>query len=110
MPRAVIVVDLYGQSADYDRIGPICEEYGIPLIEDAAEALGAIYKGKPVGPVWKPMHLQPVFKDCTVRGGLVSEELFEEGLCLPSGSAMSREQVERVCSIVRRSCPSGAKR
>jgi dTDP-4-amino-4,6-dideoxygalactose transaminase len=45
-----------------------------------------------------------------VRGGLVSEELFEKGLCLPSGSAMSREQVERVCSIVRRSCPSGAKR
>jgi pyridoxal phosphate-dependent aminotransferase EpsN len=49
MPRAVIVVDLYGQSADYDRIAPICEEYGIPLIEDAAEALGATYKGKPVG-------------------------------------------------------------
>jgi dTDP-4-amino-4,6-dideoxygalactose transaminase len=253
MPRAVIVVDLYGQSADYDRIVPICEDYGVPLIEDAAEALGATYNGKPVGrfgqcaafsfngnkiittsgggmlvsqeeelvrkarflatqardpashyqhstigynyrlsnilaaigraqlrvlqervearrrifdtyvellgdlpgvdfmpeapygrcnrwltcltiepkafgatredvrlaleaediearPVWKPMHLQPVFKDCTVRGGLVSEELFKKGLCLPSGSAMSREQVERVSSVVRRSCPSAAKR
>jgi dTDP-4-amino-4,6-dideoxygalactose transaminase len=253
MPGAVIVVDLYGQSADYDRIVPLCEEYAIPLIEDAAEALGATYKGRPVGrfgqcaafsfngnkiittsgggmlvsqdeelirkarflatqardpashyqhstigynyrlsnilaaigraqlrvlservearrkifdtyvqlledlpgvefmpeapygrstrwltcltidpeafgatredvrraleaediearPVWKPMHLQPVFKDCTVRGRLVSEQIFERGLCLPSGSAMSREQVEHVSSVVRRSCPAAAKR
>jgi dTDP-4-amino-4,6-dideoxygalactose transaminase len=252
MPRAVVVVDLYGQSADYDRIMPTCEEYGIPIIEDAAEALGATYKGNPVGrfgqcaafsfngnkiittsgggmlvsqdaefvrnarflatqardpaahyqhstigynyrlsnilaaigraqlrvleervearrrifdtyvellddlpgvafmpeapyghsnrwltcltiepaefgatredvrlaleaediearPVWKPMHLQPVFKDCRVRGGDVSKNIFENGLCLPSGSAMSREQIERVASVVRRSCPSTAK-
>jgi dTDP-4-amino-4,6-dideoxygalactose transaminase len=37
-------------------------------------------------PVWKPMHLQPVFKDCRMIGGAVSERLFERGLCLPSGS------------------------
>ena len=49
LPAAVIAVDLYGQCADYDRIVPLCEEYGIPLIEDAAEALGATWRGKPAG-------------------------------------------------------------
>jgi dTDP-4-amino-4,6-dideoxygalactose transaminase len=45
----VVVVDLYGQCADYDEIVPLCVEYGVPLIEDAAEALGATYKGRPAG-------------------------------------------------------------
>lgn len=49
MPKAVIVVDLYGQSADYDEILPICERYGVPVIEDAAEALGAAYNNKKCG-------------------------------------------------------------
>jgi len=49
LPAAVIAVDLYGQCADYDRIVPLCDEYGVPLIEDAAEALGATYRGKPAG-------------------------------------------------------------
>ncbi|WP_283936259.1 DegT/DnrJ/EryC1/StrS family aminotransferase [Paenibacillus odorifer] len=49
MPKAVIIVDLYGQSADYDSLLPICERYGVPVIEDAAEALGATYKGKKCG-------------------------------------------------------------
>ncbi|MEC0220192.1 MULTISPECIES: DegT/DnrJ/EryC1/StrS family aminotransferase [Paenibacillus] len=49
MPKAVIIVDLYGQSADYDLLIPICEQYGVPVIEDAAEALGATYKGKKCG-------------------------------------------------------------
>ena len=44
-PKAVILVHLYGQSADIDPIAAICEEHGIPLIEDAAEALGAVYYG-----------------------------------------------------------------
>src|SRR5262249_6911476 len=39
-------------------------------------------------PVWKPMHLQPVFRDCRVCGGSVAATLFETGLCLPSGSRM----------------------
>ncbi len=49
MPKAVIIVDLYGQSADYDSLLPICEHYGVPVIEDAAEALGATYKGRKCG-------------------------------------------------------------
>ncbi|OMF21221.1 pyridoxal phosphate-dependent aminotransferase [Paenibacillus sp. FSL H8-0259] len=49
MPKAIIIVDLYGQSADYDQLLPICKKYGVPVIEDAAEALGASYKGKKCG-------------------------------------------------------------
>ena len=49
LPRCVIVVDLYGQSADMDALLPICERYGVPVLEDAAEALGATYKGRASG-------------------------------------------------------------
>lgn len=49
MPRAVIVVHLYGQSADMDKIMEICNRYNTPIIEDAAESLGATYKGKQTG-------------------------------------------------------------
>jgi len=52
-------------------------------------------------PVWKPMHLQPVFAGCRVLGGRVGEELFERGLCLPSGSAMTDADLERVAELVR---------
>ena len=244
LPKALVVVDLYGQCADYDAIIAACARYDIPIIEDAAEALGATYKGRAAGslgkfgvlsfngnkiitsagggallsddgaaierarflatqardpaphyqhstigynyrlsnllaavgraqlrhlddkvaarrahkqrygeafaalpgielmpdtdfggagtsqpnnwltcltvdpaafgasredirltlleqeietrPVWKPMHLQPVFKDCRMIGGAVSEDLFACGLCLPSGSNMSAEQQQRV--------------
>lgn len=244
MPKAVVAVDLYGQCADYSRIVPLCAEHGVPLVEDAAEALGAAWEGTPAGafgqaalfsfngnkiittsgggmlvsrdatliaearslatqardpaphyqhsrvgynyrlsnllaavgrgqlgvldarvaarkriraryeealrdlpglrfmpidprgtwngwltvvtidaaelgvgreevraaldaeeiesrPVWKPMHLQPVFRDCPVRGGGVAEQIFEDGLCLPSGSALSAADVERVARVVR---------
>lgn len=53
-------------------------------------------------PLWKPMHLQPVFAGCRRFGGAVSEGLFARGLCLPSGTAMTREDVERVAAIVLR--------
>jgi dTDP-4-amino-4,6-dideoxygalactose transaminase len=53
-------------------------------------------------PVWKPMHLQPVFRGCRVRGGSVSEHLFRFGLCLPSGTAMPLSEVERVATIIRK--------
>lgn len=48
-PKAVIVVDLYGQSADMDPIKELCDRYDAPIIEDAAESLGATYKGKQSG-------------------------------------------------------------
>ena len=241
---AVIAVDLYGQCADYDRIERICRNHGVPLIEDAAEALGATYKSKQAGcfgsmavfsfngnktittsgggmlvsenknlidkarylatqardpvpyyqhstvgynyrmsnilaalgrgqlesvvervaarrnnfalyqdalkdtegitfmpeasygqssrwlttllveprefgataetirlaleeeniesrPIWKPMHTQPVFKGCRIRGGKISEYLFSRGLCLPSGSQLTKEDLERVVTIIR---------
>lgn len=49
MPRAVIVVNLYGQSADMDALRAVCERYGVPIVEDAAESLGARYKGRASG-------------------------------------------------------------
>jgi pyridoxal phosphate-dependent aminotransferase EpsN len=48
-PGAVITVNLYGQSCDMDRILPLCERYGVPVIEDAAESLGSCYRGRPSG-------------------------------------------------------------
>lgn len=243
-PVALVAVDLYGQAADYDRILPICDDAGIILIEDAAEALGSTHRGRPVGyagdtsifsfngnkiitsggggmlvssdpdkversrflatqarddaphyqhstigynyrmsnllaavgraqlevldervkarrrnfaayrdllgdlpgisfmpeapygesnhwltcmtiqsaefgvdrervrlaleaeniesrPLWKPMHLQPVFEDAVVYGGDVSASLFRDGLCLPSGSALTDGELERIAAIVR---------
>jgi len=239
LPKAVVVVDLYGQCADYSPILDACRAHDVPVIEDAAEALGATYRGKPAGsfgafgilsfngnkiittggggalvsddpalverarylasqarqpvahyehveigynyrmsnllaalgraqlgrldrfverrreinreyretlgdidgidflleapggrstcwltcllldeallevspadvrqhleshniearPVWKPMHLQPVFRDCDVIGGAVAEDLFRRGLCLPSGSSLSAERQQTV--------------
>lgn len=249
LPKAVIVVDLYGQCANYDAIEPLCERYEVPLIEDAAEALGGSWGGRPAGsfgamgvlsfngnkiittsgggmlvsqeehwtdrarflatqarepaahyqheevgynyrlsnllaavgrgqlaalddrvaarrahfrhyadelgtlpgvsmmpldprgepncwlscmtidpeafgcdretvrlklaseevesrPLWKPMHLQPVFSDTRRVGGAVSEELFEVGLCLPSGSALSTQEREKVVTLFQ-SCTQG---
>jgi pyridoxal phosphate-dependent aminotransferase EpsN len=242
-PAAVLAVDLYGQCCDYDRLAAVCQHHGVPLIEDAAEALGASYGTRRAGTfgacaafsfngnkiittsgggmlvshrkpvvdqarhlatqardpaahyehseigfnyrmsnllaavgrgqlttlsdkvqrrrdirrryqhalgrhagirflpeapygrsnawltcitvdsqlfgatseeirlhlesrnietrrVWKPMHLQPVFRHCRVRGGKVSAELFDTGLCLPSGSAMSDAEQRRVTTAV----------
>ena len=72
-------------------------------------------------PMWKPMHLQPVFRSadyadyadskdyedkkiypCRVVGGEVAEDLFKRGLCLPSGTAMTEEDLDRVSSVIRR--------
>jgi dTDP-4-amino-4,6-dideoxygalactose transaminase len=47
-------------------------------------------------PAWKPMHLQPLFADCPMRGGRVAEEIFRTGLCLPSGSSLTDADVDRV--------------
>ena len=247
---ACIPVDIYGQCADYDRIARACSDHQVPLIEDAAEALGATYRGAPAGsfgaiaalsfngnkivttsgggalvtgseawaerarwlatqardpaahyqhsvvgynyrlsnllaalgrsqledlprrvesrrannrfyqealgdcpgvafmpeaegcrstfwltcitidpneagvtredvrlhlesldiearPVWKPMHLQPVFERHRVFGGSVSERLFRDGLCLPSGSSLTDEQRERVVAGFTEVLPAG---
>lgn len=240
LPRAVIVVDLYGQVADFERLGPLCDEYGVPLIEDAAEAVGSTRHGRAAGtfgsvgvfsfngnkilttsgggallarsqeaaaryrylatqarqpvvhyehvevgfnyrlsnllaavgraqlqrlpkmierrrsihaayrealgeavsfmpltdegwnawltcvvfesrakrdavqralaaeeiesrPLWKPMHLQPVYEGAECWANGTSERLFEHGLCLPSGSALSDTEVERVIRTISRS-------
>jgi dTDP-4-amino-4,6-dideoxygalactose transaminase len=52
-------------------------------------------------PLWKPMHLQPVFAGCDALGGSVAESLFQDGLCLPSGSAMTDGDIDRVVTVVR---------
>ncbi|HZU34377.1 MAG TPA: DegT/DnrJ/EryC1/StrS family aminotransferase, partial [Gemmataceae bacterium] len=53
-------------------------------------------------PVWKPLHLQPVFAACRMRGGRVAEDLFAQGLCLPSGSALTANDLNRIISIIRK--------
>jgi len=53
-------------------------------------------------PIWKPMHLQPYFEKYECVGGAVSEALFERGLCLPSDTKMTDEDLGRVCKIVKR--------
>lgn len=251
LPRAVVPVHLYGQSADIDPIVELCERYEVTLIEDAAEALGATYKGRSPGtfglfgafsfngnkiittsgggmlttgderlaaharklatqarepaphhehteigynyrlsnllagvgraqlevlaervdarratfafyeaalgdlpgigfmpeahwgrhsrwlscitidpkifgadredvrqalhaaniearPLWMPMHLQPVFRGYEAIGGAVSEDLFANGLCLPSGSSLSPTDRERVVSVIRAMAPPHA--
>jgi dTDP-4-amino-4,6-dideoxygalactose transaminase len=51
-------------------------------------------------PIWKPMHLQPVFKNYPYYGNNVSEDLFEKGLCLPSGTGITKEEKERIKKVV----------
>ena len=51
-------------------------------------------------PVWKPMHLQPVFKNYEYVGGNVAEDVFHKGLCLPSGTAMTEEDLDHVVSVI----------
>lgn len=53
-------------------------------------------------PLWKPMHLQPVFASSPFYGGNVSEQLFDNGLCLPSGSSLQKEDLERVVRVIYR--------
>jgi len=58
-------------------------------------------------PVWKPMHLQPLYASCSVIGGAVAGDLFARGLCLPSGSNLSEADLERVVAVIRRSAGYG---
>ena len=52
-------------------------------------------------PVWKPMHMQPFFAEYDYVGGDVSEKLFENGVCLPSDTKMTDEDLKRICSIIK---------
>ena len=79
---------------DPDRFGATREEIRLALEEENIESR----------PLWKPMHLQPVFKDCKVKGGSVSEGIFRDGLCLPSGTALTDVELERVAGILRAAC------
>jgi dTDP-4-amino-4,6-dideoxygalactose transaminase len=67
----------------------------------AARILGACATAQiDARPVWKPMHLQPVFRDAPSFGGTVSQSLFERGICLPSGSRLTAEELEGVGTAV----------
>lgn len=55
-------------------------------------------------PVWKPMHMQPVFSNHRYIGGDVSEMLFEKGLCLPSGTTLTNKQIDHICEILLNLC------
>ncbi|MGD9633934.1 MAG: aminotransferase class I/II-fold pyridoxal phosphate-dependent enzyme [Pirellulales bacterium] len=55
-----------------------------------------------VRPIWKPMHQQPAYQNCRVRGGAVADDLFCRGLCLPSGSNLTTADLQRVTDSLRR--------
>jgi dTDP-4-amino-4,6-dideoxygalactose transaminase len=51
-------------------------------------------------PLWKPLHLQPVFNACPYYGKKVCESLFDDGLCLPSGSALKEHELNQIIDII----------
>lgn len=71
--------------------GKTREELRLAFLEDNIEAR----------PLWKPMHLQPVFEDAPYYGDRVAEQLFENGLCLPSGSNLTDAERERIAAVVK---------
>lgn len=78
MPKAVVIVNLYGQSSDMEPLMAICSRYGIPVVEDAAESLGATYKGRASGTFGKfGIYSFNGNKIITTSGGgmLVSDDL-----------------------------------
>lgn len=75
---------------DESKVGVNREQLRVALLEDNIESR----------PLWKPMHLQPVFKDAPYYGEKVAEHLFEKGLCLPSGSNLTNEDRERIYAVI----------
>ena len=73
-----------------DKAGQTREDIRLRLAEENIESR----------PLWKPMHLQPVFADAPAYVNGVSESLFNDGLCLPSGSLLSDEDIQRVVEVV----------
>ena len=78
-------------TVDPEEAGFTREDVRLALDEDNIEGR----------PLWKPMHLQPVFKNAPFYGNGTSERLFEIGLCLPSGPTLTDEDVERVTKVVK---------
>ena len=78
-------------TVDPEEAGFTREDVRLALDEDNIESR----------PLWKPMHLQPVFKNAPFYGNGTSERLFEIGLCLPSGPTLTDEDVERVTKVVK---------
>jgi len=88
-----------------------CSTFWLTCIQIDPEAFGATREDLRLAleaaniesrPVWKPMHLRPVFAQHPVVGGKVAEQLFENGLCPPSGSSLSEEDRERVVEVILR--------
>ncbi|MSN86225.1 DegT/DnrJ/EryC1/StrS family aminotransferase [Riemerella anatipestifer] len=80
---SAVVID--AQKAGFSR-----EDLRLKFLEDNIESR----------PLWKPMHLQPVFADAPYYGGRVAEQLFENGLCLPSGSNLTDADRQRISEVV----------
>ena len=78
-------------TVDFDKAKTTPEELRLALEKENIEAR----------PLWKPMHLQPVFARCVKVEGRVSETLFKTGLCLPSGTAMTKADLSRVCGVIK---------
>jgi dTDP-4-amino-4,6-dideoxygalactose transaminase len=89
----------YGQSNRWLTVVLINEkEFGAPIAAIHARLQAENIEFRPV---WKPMHLQPVFKACKYWGNGVSEKIFRCGLCLPSGTALTQSDIERIASLIR---------
>lgn len=73
------------EEAGFDR-----EELRLALLEAGVESR----------PLWKPMHLQPVFRSCPFYGAGVSDRLFDRGLCLPSGVALTESDMDRIMDVI----------
>ncbi|WP_292010228.1 aminotransferase class I/II-fold pyridoxal phosphate-dependent enzyme [Chryseobacterium sp.] len=77
---------------DEKKTGKTREDLRLAFLEDNIESR----------PLWKPMHMQPVFADAPYYGDKVAEYLFENGLCLPSGSNLKEEELERISKIIKK--------
>jgi pyridoxal phosphate-dependent aminotransferase EpsN len=81
----------------------VCAQLDPKLFGQNQEAICAALEAENIEtrPVWKPLHLQPLFANCETVGGHVAESLYARGICLPSGSNLEPEEIERVCAIIR---------
>jgi pyridoxal phosphate-dependent aminotransferase EpsN len=94
MPEAPYGLHTYWLScflADPERLGASRDDVLRALAAEDIEAR----------PLWKPMHLQPLYAGCERYGGAVAEDLFRRGLCLPSSSSLAPAEQDRVIGVVR---------